>query len=265
MDQARAIERVERAEMESYIALYTAATEHGCGWLEIDGIHVVWSGGDEDPGFSAVLNLADAPDPGVMLSTLEDAARERGAKMIGIDTPPALADWATAQELESRGYIADYDEYIVAIETHAFAGTELPEGVRISLVTDPAEIDLFARTLNIGYEVPAEHPRGYVFGSTIGQPNWSHYLAWVDDQPASASVLFITEGVGDLFVTTTVPHLRGRGAQNAMITARLRDARDAGCDIATSQVITSNASPRNMFRRGFESLYQRSIWGKPLR
>ena len=125
-------------------------------------------------------------------------------------------------------------------------------------------LNLFARTLNVGYEVPEEHVRGYVFGSTIGMSDWYHYLVWIDDRPASASVLFVTNGVADLFVTTTVPELRGCGAQNALIAARLHDARAAGCDLATSQVISSNASPRNMARQGFEVLYRRSIWGKPL-
>lgn len=266
MDHHEAIARVDRAEMDAYIELYTAAADLGCGWLELDGIWVVWSSRDEDPGFSCVLNLADAADPGAMLERLEDAVARRGAGWIGIDTPPALAAWATPQELQRRGYVPDYDEFIVAAKIPPEPSDAPPAGdPRVERVTDAAMLEVFARTLNIGYEVPANHVRGYVFGSTIGKPNWYHYLVWIDGRPASASVLFVTNGVADLFVTTTVPELRGRGAQSALIRARLDDARAAGCDIATSQVIVSNASPRNMLRQGFEILYRRSIWGKPLR
>lgn len=265
MDHAQAITRVDRAEMNAYIALYSAAAEHGCGWLELDGMYVVWSAYDADPGFSCVLNLADAADPGSMLERLEDAAAAQGARMIGVDTPPPLAVWATPEELQRRGYAHDYDELIVAAAIpRDLAAPASADGSRIERVADPALLDVFARTLNVGYEVPAEHPRGYIFGSTIGMPDWRHYLVWIDDRPASASVLFVTDGVADLFVTTTVPEMRGRGAQNALIGARIHDGRAAGCDLATSQVIATNASPRNMARQGFEVLYKRSIWGKPL-
>lgn len=265
MDRLRAIERVDRAELNAYVALYTAAAHLDCGWLERDGIHVVWSARDEDPGFSCVMNLGDAPDPGAALDVLEPAAKASGSRRIGVDTPPALAAWATEQEMLRRGFVPDYDEFIVAAEISAARPEVITSpGLRVERVTDPAQLEVFAQTLNVGYDVAPDHARGYVFGATIGMDDWYHYLVWIDEQPASASVLFVTEGVADLYVATTVPKFRGRGAQNALIARRLADAYAAGCDLATSQVIVSNSSPRNMLRNGFEVLYRRTIWGKEL-
>ncbi len=266
MDHESAIARVDQVECTAYLTLYREAAHLGCGFHEIDGVTVVWSAHDEDPGFSCVLNLGDADDPGAMLERLEVAAGARGAGWIGVDTPPSLGGWGTDDEFIRRGYVPDYDEFIVAIDlTRAELSASQRPDLRIERVTTPESLDVFARTLNVGYDVPADHVRGRVFGATIGLLNWYHYLAWIDDQPASASVMFLSDGVADLYVTTTVPELRGRGAQNALIVERMRDAQAAGCDIATSQVIVSNASPRNMARQGFEVLYRRSIWGKRLR
>jgi hypothetical protein len=61
-----------------------------------------------------------------------------------------------------------------------------------------------------------------------------------------------------------MPDFRGRGGQGALIRQRLRDALDAGADLATAQTGTENASPRNMERRGFELLYTRWIYAKRL-
>jgi hypothetical protein len=61
-----------------------------------------------------------------------------------------------------------------------------------------------------------------------------------------------------------MPEFRGRGGQTSLIQRRLADAQAAGCDLATSQTIIDNASPRNMARHNFEELHLRWIYGKAL-
>ena len=61
-----------------------------------------------------------------------------------------------------------------------------------------------------------------------------------------------------------MPMYRRRGAQTALIQARLLDAIEAGCDLATAQSVVTNASPRNFARRGFQPVYRRWIYGKHL-
>jgi GNAT superfamily N-acetyltransferase len=266
VDEREIVARVDRAERRSFIEMYTAGRAAGLdtGWAEVGGQAVVWSARDDDPSFSCVIDLADAVDRGGTLAQLEAAARAGGATVIGIDVPPSLAAWATPERMGRLGYALDYQERIQARElTDDLTPSPLPPGVAIERVT-PATHDSFARTLNVGYELPEEHVRGYIFASTLGQPNWLHYLVTVDGQPASASVLFISERVADLFVATTRPEWRGRGAQRALIERRLHDGQRAGCDLATSQTGTANASPRNMQRNGFRALYERLIYGKTL-
>lgn len=266
MDDDDFVARVDRAERDAFITLYAAADKQrlGTGWAEVEGLAVVWSARDDDPAYSCVMDLADAPDRDAALARLEDAARAGGARVIGIDIPPRLAAWASHERLTALGYAPDYQERIWAARLTAMPPTRrLPPGLAIERVT-VADRDLFARTLNVGYDLADDAVRGYIFASTLEQPRWFHYLARVDGQPASASVLYVTERVADLFVATTRPEFRGRGAQGALIAQRLRDGAAAGCDIATSQTGVENASPRNMQRHGFQQLYDRWIYGKPL-
>jgi hypothetical protein len=128
----------------------------------------------------------------------------------------------------------------------------------------PEDRETFARVLNVGYEVSERSVRGRIFAATIGLPGWYHYLVDYDGEPGSASVLYVTEGVAQLFVATTIPTFRGRGGQRSLIQRRLADGQAAGCDLATSQTVVDNASPRNMARQGFTDLHLRWIYGKSL-
>ncbi|HYI13832.1 MAG TPA: hypothetical protein VEX37_00455 [Thermomicrobiales bacterium] len=256
--------RVERAENDSFLTLYQAAAATcETGQLEIDGIWTVWSPHDDDPGFSCVLNLSDAADPKAMLARIEPAVRSRGATILGIDAPPTLAARLTEAELTEIGFIGDYQECIWGRSIDPNESFLAASDPRISRVT-PDERDIFARVLNLGYEVEEDSVRGRIFASTIGLPGWYHYLVRFDGEPGSASVLYVTESVAQLFVATTMPAYRGQGAQQALIQRRLADGQAAGCDLATSQTITDNASPRNMARHGFEPLHLRWIYGKTL-
>jgi hypothetical protein len=260
------VARIEAAECNSFLSLYRAAAA-ACGtdWATIDGISAVWSRHDDDPGYSCILNLDAAEHPSTALAALEAEARQRGIALIGIDAPPAVLERISDDELKAQGYVAEYEECMwgrVVSET-TLPEHSTPDGVVIQRVS-PAESDTFARVLNIGYDLPADAMRGFIFASTLGMPNWSHYLVTFDGVPGSASVLYTTGRVANLFVATTIPRFRGRGAQGALIRRRLFDAFEAGCDLATSQTVVDNASPRNMARHGFQPLYDRWIYGKTL-
>ena len=255
--------RVERAENDAFLRLYqAAAATSATGWHEIGGIWTVFSPHDDDPGYSCVLNLNDAAEPKAALARIEPAVRSSGATVLGIDAPPALAARLPEAELSEMGFVGDYQECIWARSIGS--NESFASDPRISRVTD-AERDTFARVLNVGYEVAEDSVRGHIFASTIGLPGWYHYLVRYGDEPGSASVLYVTEGVAQFFVATTMPAYRGRGGQQALIQRRLADAQAAGCDLATSQTVIDNASPRNMARHGFEQLHLRWIYGKVLR
>jgi GNAT superfamily N-acetyltransferase len=68
-----------------------------------------------------------------------------------------------------------------------------------------------------------------------------------------------------MFGGATLPEARGRGAQSALLTARVRAATGEGCRWLVAETGAEgpgehNPSLHNMVRVGFEPLYERANW-----
>jgi GNAT superfamily N-acetyltransferase len=70
----------------------------------------------------------------------------------------------------------------------------------------------------------------------------------------------LSGGVALLAGASTVPEGRGKGAQHALLEARLRFAREHGCDLAVINTAPGSASQRNAERHGFRIAYTRIKW-----
>lgn len=259
------IDRIEQAENDAFTSLYEAAAECcDTGSIEIDGIQTVWSPHDDDPGYSCIINLADATDAPTVVAKIEAAARQQGARVLGIDGSPEMEQRIGEEGAAALGFQRDYQECMWGLQIDADAVRAQGDGGPSVRQIETGERETFARVLNRGFELDDDAVRGTIFASTVGLPGWSHYLVSFDDEPGAASALYLTERVAQLFVAATTPEYRGRGAQTTLIRRRLWDAVNAGCDLATSQTVVYNASPRNMARHGFQELYYRWIYGKRL-
>ena len=259
------IKRVDRVENASFMSLYTAGEAWGTGWHTQDGVTAVWAGQDDDPSFSCVLDLAASPNPERTLLSMEQVVRERGGLVFGVDTHPDLENWATEERFKRLGFERDCEECIWAKE---LAGAREQQPLSPGLTVERAQTsqrEIFAHVLNAGWNLPLDAARGHVFAAAIGMENWLHYLAYIDGSPAGVSVMFVHDNVADCFLSATLPEYQGRGAQTALIERRLVDGLAMGCDLAASQTVVTNASPRNMARQGFTPLYRRWIYGKRLR
>jgi GNAT superfamily N-acetyltransferase len=88
------------------------------------------------------------------------------------------------------------------------------------------------------------------------------YIAECDGAIAGGGSVRITDGIAHLCGAATVPTYRRRGVQSALLSARLHDARNAGCDLAIVTTAPGSTSQRNMQRNGFQLLYTRAILTK---
>ena len=91
------------------------------------------------------------------------------------------------------------------------------------------------------------------------------FAACDDAQMVAGASLFIWEDVAVLDSGTTLPSHRNRGAQSALIAARVAAAADAGCRWVVAQTAKpvpgeSNPSTNTMIRAGLPLLYARPIW-----
>jgi GNAT superfamily N-acetyltransferase len=71
--------------------------------------------------------------------------------------------------------------------------------------------------------------------------------------------IFAGEEGAAWLAASTLPALRGRGVQGALIAARLAAARDAGCDLAFAGTAPGSASQRNFERCGFAPVYSQAL------
>lgn len=102
-----------------------------------------------------------------------------------------------------------------------------------------------------------------VVRSTVGHEHWHFYLVRDGTRPIAGAAMFVHGRGAWLGLSATLPSDRGRGAQTALLTRRLRDAATFGCawvsaDTQPETVAQPNPSYRNMRRAGMDVLYSRS-------
>jgi GNAT superfamily N-acetyltransferase len=86
------------------------------------------------------------------------------------------------------------------------------------------------------------------------------FLAEIDGVPGAAGALCIHEGVALFAGAATLPEMRKRGLQTALLEERMRFAFDQGCDLAMMVALPGSESQRNVERKGFRIAYTRTKW-----
>ena len=86
------------------------------------------------------------------------------------------------------------------------------------------------------------------------------FLAEIEGQPGAAGSLCIHDGVALFAGAATIPQMRRRGLQAALLQERMRYAFDHGCDLAMMVAEAGSESQRNAERKGFRIVYTRMKW-----
>ena len=124
----------------------------------------------------------------------------------------------------------------------------------------PDDADAFAQALVAGYEMPG-WMEGWV-AELVGRPGWSCYVALHGAEPAATGCVYIRPPAAWLGLAGTVPELRRRGGQGAIMEARIREALAAGCSVIGTEtgervIDRPSASYSNIMRFGFREAYVR--------
>jgi len=136
-----------------------------------------------------------------------------------------------------------------------------PERVEVVEAAESHMAD-FARIHLDGHEVPAEDrgPAEAAVRAWFGRPGWRLYLALVDGTPAGSAALTLDAGLGYLANAATLPAMRGRGCQTALLARRIADAAAAGCDTVASLAEFGTGSQRNLERAGLRVAFTQAVW-----
>ena len=175
--------------------------------------------------------------------------------------PPELPDWLTA-----RGF--HRHNHWIRLARELSAPFEAP---RTDLRVAPfgaAHAQEFGRMEAEAFGYPPE--LADLSACLVGRPGWGFWGAFDGDALVSVSALHVNGPAAWFgFASTRASH-RGRGAQSALIAARLDAARRAGCRRACVETAADtpekpNPSTHNLRRLGFTDAYERPNWVKVLR
>ena len=101
--------------------------------------------------------------------------------------------------------------------------------------------------------------------ASVGVPGFSHYLAFVGDRPAASAVVYVNGNAAWMGWAGTLTPFRRRGAQTALIAARVERAAELGakwivCATMEPKRGRPSGSYRNLLKCGFREAYLRPIW-----
>ena len=210
----------------------------------------------------------DEPITAELIGRICDFYRSERTPMAIIQLAPSVlpTDWdeIRAKENIAAGsawvkLVADIETAIARIEQHAPLAPEL----RVGPVT-PGESAEWASVMLRVFDMPGRHLAEMAVAS-VGRPDWHPYAVWQGEEIVATATMHVHGEAAQFFGGATLPSARGKGAQTALLAARAEAARTAGCrwlvaETGAEQPGEHNSSLHNMFRTGFDVLYERRNW-----
>jgi GNAT superfamily N-acetyltransferase len=254
--------RLERAEGYSSTRFAEARRslfpDSGAEWIECAGAYAVFDGIDSPLTQSFGLGIFEELSA-ASLDVLESFFCDRGAQVQHEVSP--LAGVAALDLLCSRHYRP------IEISNVMFRPVVEPaapahDGIRVR-VTGPEEAQLWSNVSAKAWT--HEHPELLDFVLQAGAISAAceqspRFLAEFEGEPGASAALWIHEGVAVFAGAATLPQMRRRGLQAALLQERMRYAFEQGCDLAMMVAEAGSNSQRNAERTGFRIAYTRTKW-----
>jgi hypothetical protein len=265
---AARIDRAETRLTESLGRAAVASMPEARAFVEAIGGGVAAYAGPSSPMNKMIGVGFEGVPPDQRLQDVENLFDVRGAPLQA--EVATLADPAFAAQLTRRGYVLQNFENVSG-RAIVDADRNPPDahGIHIDLMTETDAAEWIDAAITgfqhpDGKGVPADElpPRDALdaalrpFAAVEG---FRRYCAWLDGQLAGVATLRIDDGVAQLCGAATLPGLRRRGVQAALLRRRLADSAQAGCDLAVITTQPGSTSQENGHRQGFALLYTRAV------
>jgi len=262
LDLARRLEGAEAHSNAKFVeARARVFPQSGARWIQVAGAYAMYDGVSSPVTQTFGLGLFQ-PVTSAALDEIEEFFTERGAPVFHEISP--LADASLTALLNERNYHpVEFTSVLYrSIRRGMDLGFSPAERIRVRPIGE-GEHDLWARTSAKGWGQSAELSD---FMSDLGRviaqrEDGVSFLAEFDGEPIAAGALCLSAGVAHLAGASTIPEGRRRGAQLALLDARLRYAAEQGCEIALMGALPGSSSQRNAERHGFRIAYTRIKWG----
>jgi hypothetical protein len=262
MDVAR-IEIVERDALADFYAAAPAGlvAAYGIAARRLDDGLLMTSRGLDSVVFNRIMALG-VSEP-VRARSLDEgmaALKAVGVKNWAVQVAPG--DGALAALLAERKWSPRpraWAKFAYPAERPGAFGTAL--AVR---EIGPADAPSFGALVAEAFGLPPEV--GDWIAALAARPRWRVFAAFDGPLMAAAGAVFIEARSSWLGLGATKTAYRGRGAQSALLTARIRASHDAGADLVTTETgvpLAGEPAPsyRNIQRVGFRLAYERPNFG----
>ncbi len=262
--------RIEAAECGLCTGMAAAARADGdaqAGAWPVAGGFAVFAGPSSPCNKLVGLGLDRVPDE----DELATAERELDARGTAVRVEVSSLAGATAALLAARGYALQGFEYVLGRQLE-----QLGEASPIAFDVDECVDDDVTPWIDAvveGFAVAdpnaphEEFPRAAletIFDRMRRLAGFRRYAARDRGTIVAAASLRIDHGLAQLCGAATLPPVRRRGIQSALVHRRLADAARAGCDLAVVTTAPGSKSQENLARAGFGVLYVRAIMERPL-
>jgi GNAT superfamily N-acetyltransferase len=254
--------RLERAEGHA-CAQYAEARrrlfpDSGAAWIECAGAYAVFDGIDSPVTQSFGLGIFEELNPAT-LDVLERFFHDHRAPVLHEVSPLAGVD---ALNLLCRRNYRPIEISNVLYRSVEQPGAEPQSDIRVRVI-GPEEAQLWTDISAKGWA--HDHPELLDFLLQLGaissaRENALCFLAELAGKPGAAGVLCVHDRVALFAGSATIPELRRRGLQTALLHERMRYAFNHGCDLAMMVALQGSDSQRNAERKGFRIAYTRTKW-----
>ena len=215
--------------------------------------------------YNRVVGLGvEAPADLAIVDEAEARFRALGARRFMVTVAPLAEPAELEAWLGARGF-ARHNHWIRLVRD--LGAGSLPDA-RTDLRIAPLETG-HAATFGRLEAAAFGHPPEVVAwnAAMVGRPGWTFCGAFAGDALVAAGALRVQGPAAWFGYAATDPAHRGRGGQSAIIAARLRAARAAGCrwcvvETAADTPEKPNPSTHNLRRLGFADAYERPNWVK---
>lgn len=258
LELARRIERIKAEGTSAYIRHRKQTPPYEGSELIVENKGHVFRMGNMSFAVGFGLNR---PTSFYDLHQMEKWVRGKNVSRLHVEVCP-LADMSLIRLLQERNYTLDHflDVWLLDVEELEAAPVTGVERV------DADNVNEWARAVAAGF---AE--TGTILQETVDTakgfyalPENQAFLVREGEEAVAGGILAIQEGMGELFLTSTIPAYRGKGYQTQLILERIAAAKAAGCQYVTVTTKVDTVSGRNMERLGFIPFYQKAVMKSPI-
>lgn len=235
--------------------------DSGAEWVRINGTYSLFDG-RESP-LTQTFGLGLSEDVNHEDLTMIEAFFQRHDAPVFHEVSP-MSNPSHMIILHERGYkpVELTTVLFKVISMDDFIPNSINSAMTIRM-SGKGEEDTWARTSAQGWstEMDGLSDFMYHFSSIIVNSADAHpFFGEMNGKIISTGMLSIHNDVALLAGASTIPEGRNRGAQNALLNARLNYAAAQGCTLAMMCASPGSQSQRNAEKKGFKIAYTRTKW-----